>query len=225
MGKGWDDMGEGAQQREWHKAWLAQAYRVLKPSGLILAFNGTRTHHHLSMAMATVGFTDLSVKAWAYGSGFPKSLDVSKAIDKRGGAVAGFEQFRDAVKEAMQRNGVSRKELQAALGNHMLSHYLTAGSQPAVPTYKDFKIIRDTVGLGDTWNYLFAAEAEREVVGQTAHKPGIANKTQGHHTVGGTEAKRIDITAPATPAAQQWSGWGTALKPAWEPVVCGVKPC
>ena len=47
MSKGWDDIGDGAQQREWHRRWLSQAYRVLKPSGVLKAFSGTRTFHHL----------------------------------------------------------------------------------------------------------------------------------------------------------------------------------
>jgi len=100
MGKGWDDMGEGAQQREWHKAWLAQAYRVLKPNGLILAFNGTRTHHHLSMAMQVVGFTDLSLRCWSYGSGFPKSLNVSKSLEK-----TAYARKEKAIKEALMAKG------------------------------------------------------------------------------------------------------------------------
>lgn len=219
MGRRWDSSGIAFNAAMW-----AEVLRVLKPGGHILAFGGTRTWHRMAVAIEDAGFDIRDSIAWMYGSGFPKSLDVSKAIDKRGGTTANFTEFRDAVKAAMKRNGVSRATLQEALGNFMLSHYLTAGSQPAVPNLKDYRIIRDTVGLGHAFDDLFADAAERDVIGQSQHKPGIANKTEGHYTVGGTEAKRVDITAPATTAAANWQGWGTALKPAFEPVVVARKP-
>jgi DNA modification methylase len=208
----------------WFTDVATEALRVLKPGGHLLAFGGTRTWHRLAVAIEDAGFEVRDSVAWMYGSGFPKSLDVSKAIDKRGGAVAGFAEFRDAVKLAMKRNEVSRAQLQQSLGNFMLSHYLTAGSQPAIPNWRDYQIIRDCVGLGDTYDELFIPEAERKVVGKSAHKSGIANGVEGHHTVGGTRAEHYDITAPATPAAEQWQGWGTALKPAHEPIVVARKP-
>jgi hypothetical protein len=150
-------------------------------------------------------------------------LDVSKAIDKRGGATVGFESFRDAVKTAMNKNQISRAKLQEALGNFMLSHYLTAGSQPAIPNWRDYQVIRDTVGLGDAYDEMFRPEAEREVVGQKT--AGIANPDdRNRHTIGGSAAVVVDITAPATPEAKQWQGWGTALKPALEPITVARKP-
>lgn len=82
-GRTWDDLGDGAAQREWHKLWLAEAFRVLKPGGRLMAFNGTRTHHHLSMAMEQVGFIGREIRSWAYGSGFPKSLNVQKFLLKQ----------------------------------------------------------------------------------------------------------------------------------------------
>lgn len=125
MGKEFDDLGDGGAQREWHRGWINQAYRVLKPGGVIKAFGGTRTFHHFGAVMRDVGFTDIRVEAWSYGSGFPKSLSIGKAIDK-------------------------------------------------------------------------AAGAARDV--------------------------QSNITAPATDAARTWEGWGTALKPSWEPVIVGRKP-
>jgi site-specific DNA-methyltransferase (adenine-specific) len=105
----------------------------------------------MAVRIEDAGFEIRDMIAWVYGSGFPKSLDVSKAIDK-------------------------------------------------------------------------AAGAEREVVGKSAHKPGIANGTKGHSTVGGTIAQHVDITIAATPEAKQWQGWGTALKPALEPITVARKP-
>lgn len=86
---------------EWHKDWLREAHRILKPGGIIKAFSATRTYHHLAMAMEQVGFTDLSIEAWTYGSGFPKSLNISKSIDKKLGKQDG----EAATKEAAQFDG------------------------------------------------------------------------------------------------------------------------
>jgi hypothetical protein len=218
MGKRWDYDVPSVE------VW-AECLRVLKPGGHLLAFAGTRTQHRMACRIEDAGFEIRDMIAWVYGSGFPKSLDVSKAIDKRGGSVAGFEQFRDAVRAAMKRSGVSRSQLQAALGNHMLSHYLSAGSQPAVPNLRDYRIIRDTVRLGSEFDVLFADEAEREVVGQGSSAISTRKDLQnGKGTVWGADSSTFDITAPATPEAQQWAGWGTALKPALEPITMARKP-
>ena len=218
MGKAWDKGVPGVE------LWR-EVLRVLKPGGHLLAFAGTRTQHRMATAIEDAGFEIRDMIAWVYGSGFRKSMDVSKAIDKRGGNMAGFTEFRDAVKDAMQQNGISRKKLQDALGNHMLSHYLTAGSQPAVPVLRDYRIIRDTVGLDDRFDELFNDEAEREVVGQGSG--AISTRKELQHdrgTVWGANSSTFDITAPATEAAKQWAGWGTALKPALEPITVARKP-
>ena len=219
MGCKWDCSVPGVE------VW-AECLRVLKPGGHLLAFAGTRTQHRMAVNIEDAGFEIRDMIAWVYGNGFPKNLDVSKAIDKRGGSIAGFEQFRDEVRAAMKRNGVGRTQLQAALGNYMLHHYLTAGSQPAVPNLRDYRIIRDTVQLGSEFDALFNDEAEREVVGQQKvhdlkeNRP-VAISAQGKDK---TTHKIIDITAPATEAAKQWQGWGTALKPALEPITVARKP-
>jgi DNA modification methylase len=219
MGKKWDNTGIAYDTSMW-----AEVLRVLKPGGHLLAFGGTRTYHRMAVAIEDAGFEIRDSIHWIYGSGFPKSLDVSKAIDKCGGAVAGFEDFRDAVKAAMKANGVSRSTLQDALGNYMLSHYLTAGSQPAVPNYRDYLIIRNTVNLGDTFDHLFSWEAEREVVGNDTKARSTSGKTALPTVGGATVYETWDITVSATEAAKQWNGWGTALKPAHEPIVVARKP-
>lgn len=152
MGQQWDT-GETAFAAEF---W-AEALRVLKPGGHLLAFSGTRTYHRMVCAIEDAGFEIRDQLAWVYGSGFPKSHDVSKGIDKAAGAirpVVATETVRDI------RNGHGRGQ---GDGIHAASR--------AAPVYM-----------------------ERE------------------------------ITAAATAAAQQWAGWGTALKPAWEPIVLGRKP-
>jgi len=83
MSKGWDNIGEGSQQREWHRGWLKEAHRILKPNGVIKAFSGSRTFHHLIAMMEEIGFQELSVSAWVYGSGFPKSHNLAKQFEKK----------------------------------------------------------------------------------------------------------------------------------------------
>ena len=140
MGKRWDYDVPSVE------VWQ-ECLRVLKPGGHLLAFAGTRTQHRMAVRIEDAGFEIRDMIAWVYGSGFPKSLDVSKAIDK-------------------------------------------------------------------------AAGAEREVVGPNrfAHLNGKENA----NCYG--KASRPDESAPATEAARQWAGWGTALKPALEPITVARKP-
>jgi len=148
MGKSWDASGVAYQPGTW-----GHVLRVLKPGGHLLAFGGTRTYHRMAVAVEDAGFEVRDTIAWMYGSGFPKSLDVSKAIDK-------------------------------------------------------------------------AAGAEREVVG-TRRKLGLggsATYAQDEWTQSQRGMIDLDVTEPATPEAEQWSGWGTALKPAHEPIVVARKP-
>ncbi|AHB31563.1 DNA methylase [Mycobacterium phage MPhalcon] len=147
MGKKWDGSGIAFDVEMWE-----QCLRVLKPGGHLLAFGGSRTWHRLTVAIEDAGFEIRDSIAWLYGSGFPKSLDVSKAIDK-------------------------------------------------------------------------AAGAEREVIG--ARKKVDSYGEQAGNTIygGGPNHDGVQlVTAPATDAAKQWQGWGTALKPAFEPIVVARKP-
>jgi DNA modification methylase len=150
MGKRWDYDVPSVE------VW-AECLRVLKPGGHLLAFAGTRTQHRMACRIEDAGFEIRDMIAWVYGSGFPKSLDVSKAIDK-------------------------------------------------------------------------AAGAEREVVGSYHGATNIGKASDGKRGygcdgefTGGTDTT-VHITAPATPEAQQWAGWGTALKPSIETVTWARKP-
>jgi len=81
MGKKWDSTGIAYDVSVWE-----ECLRVLKPGGHVLAFGGSRTWHRMAVAIEDAGFEIRDSIAWMYGSGFPKSLDVSKAIDKKLGA-------------------------------------------------------------------------------------------------------------------------------------------
>lgn len=149
MNKGWDNTGVAFDKQTWQKA-----LRVLKPGGHLLAFNHSRTFHRMAVAIEDAGFEIRDTIMWLYGSGFPKSHDISKAIDR-------------------------------------------------------------------------AAGAERKVVGQQFN---IANKTVGDsgrynwNTENTQQKDYINITTAATDEANQWEGWGTALKPAYEPILLARKP-
>jgi DNA modification methylase len=145
MGKKWDyDVPSVEIWRE--------VFRVLKPGGHLLAFGGTRTYHRLVVAIEDAGFEIRDQVQWIYGQGFPKSLDVSKAIDKAAGAH---------------------------------------------------------VEKGDKFN----------VVGGTDASNGGSKFRSDHPEY----VKRTPET-PETPEAIQWQGWGTALKPANEPICLARKP-
>jgi site-specific DNA-methyltransferase (adenine-specific) len=141
MGKSWDATGVAYSVELWQ-----EVMRVLKPGGHLLAFSGSRTYHRMAVAIEDAGFEIRDQIMWIYGSGFPKSHDVSKGIDKQAGA-------------------------------------------------------------------------EREVVGVAGKSGSTRNAMNGDFTGG-----EYMETLPSTNEAKQWQGWGTALKPAHEPIVVARKP-
>jgi site-specific DNA-methyltransferase (adenine-specific) len=146
MGKDWDHGIPGKHFWE-----LFQS--VCLPGAPLLSFGGTRTFHRLACAIEDAGWEIRDTIMWVYGSGFPKSHDISKAIDKSEGAE------------------------------------------------------REVVGVGQYNNRRPSPVANTNIPGA---EYGFGS---GHN-----------ITAPATPAAKQWDGYGTALKPAWEPIIVAMKP-
>jgi DNA modification methylase len=153
MGKAWDASGVAFQVETWEAV-----LRVLKPGGHMLAFGGTRTYHRIACAIEDAGFEIRDCLQWIYGSGFPKSMDVSKAIDKANGDV---------------RTGGFVKAQQPAGG----------------------------IGLG--------MNAQCANCGKWKLSP---------------DPCRCVDSGPASDLSKQWQGWGTALKPAYEPIVLARKP-
>lgn len=149
MGKAWDK--SVPSQEVWE-----ECLRVLKPGGYLLAFAGTRTQHRMAVNIEDAGFEIRDMIAWVYGSGFPKSHNISKAIDKMAGA---------------ERKVIGKRE-----------H----------PTLKD------------------KTKTERQ------------SSTQYH--AGNAIKDEWDVTEPATDDAIKYDGWGTALKPALEPITVARKP-
>jgi site-specific DNA-methyltransferase (adenine-specific) len=143
MGKSWDASGIAYNTEVWR-----QCLRILKPGGHLLAFGGSRTYHRLACAIEDAGFDIRDQIMWVYGSGFPKSMNIGKAIDKASGAT------------------------------------------------------RNVVG-----------------VGKSGKNRNVLNAANYPDTFGGD----YEITEAATQEAKQWEGWGTALKPAHEPIVVARK--
>jgi len=141
MGKSWDASGIAFNIEVWQ-----QALRVLKPGGHLIAFSGSRTYHRMAVAIEDAGFEIRDQIMWVYGSGFPKSLNISKAFDKAEGLL--------------EHEGAG----------------MIADGSPTMSMY-----------------------------------PSI---------------KPSEYVSPKPPGllAQQWQGWGTALKPAHEPMVLARKP-
>jgi site-specific DNA-methyltransferase (adenine-specific) len=146
MGQTWDGTGIELRPETWRAC-----YDVLPPGGYLLAFGGTRTWHRIACAIEDAGFEIRDSLMWLYGTGFPKSHDVSKGIDKMLGA-------------------------------------------------------------------------EREVVGVRAIPGyGKANVAHGQQQRASLSFDRVS-DFPASPEAAAWAGWGTALKPGWEPIIMARKP-
>jgi len=156
MGKKWDSSGIAYSVELW-----TECLRVLKPGGHLLSFGGTRTFHRVAVAIEDAGFEIRDNIAWLYGSGFPKSLDVSKAIDK----AAGAERVMKVNKRWAEKypNGPGGN----LSGNGRSEHF------------------------------------------------GQAKRITGNP---------ILTSDPVSPEAEQWNGWGTALKPAHEPIIVARKP-
>jgi DNA modification methylase len=230
MGKKWDSSGIAYSVELWQ-----QCLRVLKPGGHLLSFGGTRTYHRVAVAIEDAGFELRDSIAWLYGSGFPKSLDVSKAIDK--GQGQNLQRQLQFV-NWMRTTGLKQQQINTIIGKSDVgSHYLRL-DQPAIATADLFDKLRPF--LPEVPEEIERLVAERTGIEWTEYKNraviGVNKKADLKDSVyfGNLEAAKksgraigygeFDITAPSTPEAQQWQGWGTALKPAFEPVIVARKP-
>ena len=214
MGKSWDSFVPGPS------VWR-EAYRVLKPGGHLVAFFGTRTYDLGVLALRLAGFEIRDQLAWVFGSGFPKSHDVSKGIDKRGGHPTLTMEVAEALKIARKSRGITKTDADKMFcgGSTLYSWYEGRPAGIQLPTSEYMRKI------AETWPELekfvgLTMEAERAVIGSIAGgKLAVAPGQDNDRS-----ARTLDVTAPATPEAAQWQGWGTALKPAYEPIVLARKP-
>ena len=216
MGKKWDGSGIAYDQEVWRQAW-----RVLKPGGYLLAFGGTRTYHRLACAIEDAGFEIRDSIHWCYGSGFPKSLDISKQLDRTAAKTSeDVKKLKDELRRVFDASGLTLKELNSKCGFEA-SGYLRKSSTwgSVLPTVEKWQAMRNAIGTDEDFSFEFK-EIEREVIGKNPNGFGPNKGASLTHNL----AAHPDITAPATDAARQWDGWGTALKPAHEPIVMARKP-
>lgn len=220
MGKKWDSTGIAYSVELW-----SECLRVLKHGGHLLAFSGSRTYHRMVVAIEDAGFEIRDQIMWVYGSGFPKSLDVSKAIDKLD-AKDEQQQRRYKFTAWVRSTGLTAKQIDDATQTNMGGHYVTDASQPAIMTREHLEAVRHLIDDVPAW-----VEAECDVRSveskQFASRDVIGvqkNAMSGWNTDGSTKFIDRNITTASTDAAKQWSGWGTALKPAHEPIVMARKP-
>lgn len=218
MGKSWDSRGV---------SFLPVTWSVIRSACLpgvpLLSFGGTRTQHRIACAIEDAGWEIRDMICWTYGSGFPKSLDIGKAIDKRGGGIDEvWKSFRQWLREQLEQSGIKQGFINDLLGNQMSGHYFSE-SQPTIPTWVNYNKLKGLLNLSDEWDGWVKErnpmweEAEREVIGRHPSPAGSKGNT---FPLG----QECNITVPATPEAQLWNGYGTALKPAYEPIILAMNP-
>ena len=204
-----------------------ECMRVLKPGGHMAVFAGARTQDLMGLSIRLAGFEIRDTLGWIYGSGFPKSMDISKAIDKgQGLSKSRALEFT----EWMRSTGITVKQISEATDTNMGGHYLTAASQPAIATADLFDKLRPLLPevperierlVAERTGIEWKDYVKREVIGRSSSGIGTAFG-DGQWAQG--KAEEFDLTAPASDAAKQWDGWGTALKPAIEPIILARKP-
>ena len=219
MGKDWDHGTPGIP-------FWQEALRISKPGAHLLAFGGTRTHHRLMVAIEDAGWEIRDCLMWVYGSGFPKSLDVSKAIDKGAPRAPLYAPFAKHYAERRKAAGLTHAQICDLVEAHGEVNHGGASVNwekgYGVPTVEQWeKLIPIINPSGDWLAVIKRVEAKREVIGKGYR---IDNHCSAVPYGSGTPDGHYDITAPATDAAKAWDGWGTALKPAWEPIVLARKP-
>jgi len=105
MGKSWDSTGIAFNKDMWEAV-----FNILKPGGHLLAFSGSRTYHRMACAIEDAGFEIRDMIEWVYGSGFPKSLNIGKAVDKIQGNEREDLGFREDFRKRARKNGVESKD-------------------------------------------------------------------------------------------------------------------
>lgn len=225
MGREWDrDKGGRDKWIAWLADRMEQAYRVLKPGGHALVWALPRTSHWTAMALEDAGFEIRDCVLHLFGSGFPKSLDVSKAIDRRRDDHADILRITSWLADQAADGGVTRQDIDAHMGTSDMGGWWLSrlAHRCAVPTWEQWLKLQALIGFatdmdaevqrlnsrkcqpGEAWT-------EREVVGQ-------GNRVRGPSDVqiAGLSGGAYDLTVGAMEASKQWEGWGTALKPGQE---------
>ena len=208
-----------------------EALRVLKPGGHMLCACGTKTQHRMVCNIEDAGFEIRDVVSWVYGSGFPKSLDVGKAIDKRSKRNQEVIALKKQIGKYLKYKRGNRPQKDIAVHFPSKTGNLTGCVANwelglNLPTGAIWEKLKNILAIDNRYDYLIKdrpadyIEAKREVIGK---KQGTVPVKLMPTTYDG-KRKHLNITAAATEEAKQWDGWGIALKPACEFFTLARKP-
>ena len=204
-----------------------ECMRVLKPGGHMAVFAGARTQDLMGLSIRLAGFEIRDTLGWVYGSGFPKSMDIGKAIDK-GQGLSRSRAYE--FTEWMRSTGITATQINEATDTNMGGHYLTSASQPAIATADLFDKLRPLLPevperierlVAERTGIEWTDYVKREIT-QHATRELVQGDAISFDQRSSKERERRDI--PATSEAQRWDGWGTSLKPAIEPIILARKP-
>jgi DNA modification methylase len=221
MGKGWDASGIANNPEMW-----SECLRVLKPGGYLLSFSATRTYHRMAVAIEDSGFEIRDMIEWVYGSGFPKSLNIGKAVDKLD--AKDLRRIRDlSFTEWMRSTGITATQINDATNSKMGSHYLTDKQQPAVATLDMFEKIKHL--LPEPPDEIMQLMTERTVESENFKKREVVEikKVQRNSASWETSKGMLAVgeqNFDITKGTSEFEGKGTALKPAHEPICMARKP-
>ena len=214
MGKSWDSTGIANNKDMW-----AECLRVLKPGGHLLAFSGTRTYHRMASAIEDAGFEVRDMIEWVYGSGFPKSLNIGKAVDKLQGnerKIVGEKRTPDGKTWSERRpngditgyvgNGENKKENTQGIETKGTSEWEGWGTA-LKPAHEPICMARKPLSEKTV--------AENCLKWGTDGKTWSERRPNGDITgyVGNGENKKENTRGIETKGTSEWEGWGTALKP------------
>lgn len=227
MGRSWDSFVPGP-------ATWREAFRVLKPGAHGVVFAGDRTVDLMAIALRLAGFEVRHVGAWVSAQVFPKSLDVSKAIDALRDDREEILAVTAWIRAARDAAGITNRDIDAAFGfNGMAGHWTSSGSQPLVPTIEQVPRLLEALRLSlddvpaEIQRLIWTLNGRKGKPGPNWHRRPVLARVEGDDRdalVGGAPTSgTYDITAPATPEAARWSGYGTALKTI-EPWILVRKP-
>ena len=210
----WDASGIAYSVAFWR-----EVLRVLKPGAHLLAFGAARTYHRMACAIEDAGFEIRDSCMWVTPQGMPKSLDVSKAIDASGGNPHLTREIGATLRASRLARGLTIREADARFcgGSTNWTWFEGRPKGQRIPSAATFK--RIAAAWPELKRYAAAvASADRKVIA-TRRDSGGRNVP-----IIRRDAGTFDVTAPATRLARRWQGWGTALKPAHEPIVLARKP-
>lgn len=229
LGLDWDtDKGGRDKWILWLRDQMAEALRILPPGGHGLVWSLPRTSHWTGMALELAGWEPRDTIHHLFGTGFPKSLDVAKALDKRRGDD--IEHMRWFLRNARDGAGLSNQDVDRFFGfKGMATHWIDHPTQPSLPTPEQWERLRELLGFGTT------PELDAEHARLTARKGQLGEAWQAREVSGqhkspppgqqlqerlGAGASSLDARERKDKAksaeAKRWEGYGTALKPAHE---------